>query len=217
MPRTARTVLVGEPHHVVLRGNNRRRLFSYPRDYLGFLKLLLESKRRFAVDVHAFCLMPNHVHLLVTPDDAAGLSSAMQRAAQRHAQRRNRLYDSTGKLFEQRFYSKPIKSDAHLAVATAYIDLNPVRAGITSTPDKYRWSSFRVQAGLRSAAPGASELWTPSRWYRALADADEERCVNYGKWVDFCQAIERWSEVRKDPPAPSGPAPTRPSRTRAAQ
>ena len=136
MPRSARTVLAGVPHHVVLRGNNRRRLFSYPRDYDRLLSLLGRQLDEGGTSLHAFCLMTNHVHLLVTPEEEAVLGRFIKGFAQRYAQVRNRQTKASGKLFEERFYSKPIASEQHLALATLYIDVNLSRAGMLRAADE---------------------------------------------------------------------------------
>ncbi|MGB8329242.1 MAG: transposase [Polyangiales bacterium] len=216
MPRAARQVIEGIPHHVVLRGNNRRRLFSYPRDYLFFVGLMDRHLVSTGVNAHALCLMPNHVHLLMTPFDAGALSSFVQRVAQRYSQVRNKRFAATGKLFEQRFYSKPIASESHLAVATAYIDLNPVRAHLVDEGGRYAWSTYRVHCGLGSPTRGLVNLWTPSGWYLSLGKDPNARAAAYRTWIAHCRDRETWDEIRRDPPAPHGPGPTRPDRSRAA-
>lgn len=216
MPRAPRLILEGVPHHIVLRGNNRRRLFSYRRDYQHFIRLMA----RFLVDgditVHALCLMPNHTHLLATPFEKEALAVFIKRTAQRYAQLRNRRYKATGKLFEQRYYSKPIRSESHLAIASAYIDLNPVRAGIVEDPAHYDWSTFRIHAGLKCSVSGLRDLWTPSDWYQRLATDARGRSIAYHEWASHCRKRDAWEDVRRDPVPPSGPSPTRPDRTRAA-
>jgi len=216
MPRAPRLVLEGVPHHIVLRGNNRRRLFSYRRDYQHFIGLM----RRFLVEadikVHALCLMPNHAHFLATPFDKDGLALFIKRTAQRHAQLRNRRYKTTGKLFEQRYFSKPIRSESHLAIATAYIDLNPVRAHIVDDPAHHDWSTFRIHVGMKCRVPGLEDLWTPSDWYRRLASDPPNRSIVYHEWASDCRKRDAWKSVQTDPTPPSGPPPTRPDRTRAA-
>ena len=216
MPRAARIVLAGVPHHVVLRGNNRRRLFSYPKDYRYFLWLMNESQPACDVAVHGLCLMQNHVHLLLTPPGKSGLASFIKRTAQRYAQVRNKRYSTTGKLFEQRYYAKPIQSEAHLAIATAYVDLNPVRAGLVEDPASYEWSTFRIHAGLTCRTVGIQSVWSPSDWYRRLGRDPNQQAVVYRDWAAECRERDDWSAVRKDPKSPAGGAPTRPNRSRAA-
>jgi len=215
MPRRARQVLEGVAHHVVMRGNNRRRLFSYPRDYKFFIWLLGDGLRRCSIEVNALCLMHNHVHLLLTPLDASALGAFVKRIAQRYAQVRNRRYSSTGKLFEQRYYSKPIESESHLAIATAYIDLNPVRAGLVDDVEAYTWSTARVHSGAYCAA-GLHTIWSPTDWYQRLGRGPNERTAAYRQWIAECLRRDEWEPMRRDPSPPKGGAPTRPNRSRAA-
>lgn len=216
MPRAARRVLAGVPHHVVLRGNNRRRLFSYRRDYLYFISLLCRYLSRSGVLAHALCLMPNHAHLLLTPLEATSLGVLIKRSAQRYAQVRNNRFATTGKLFEQRYYSAPMRSEAHLAVATAYIDLNPVRAGLVADAADYPWSTLRLHAGLGCSVAGLRDLWSGSAWYLGLGPDARARALAYRRWVDECRERDAWGAIRRDPPPPAGGAPTRPNRSRAA-
>ena len=221
MPRLARTatILPNCPHHVVLRGNNRRRLFSYPYDYRLFLRLLESVQIKASVTVHAHCLMPNHVHLLLTPRDSASLAVFIKRVAQRFAQHRNRDGRGTGKLFEQRYYGAPIQSEAHLAVATMYIELNPVRAGLRALPDAYRWSSARRHLSVPHDEADQVRVWAPSLWYGALAADAVGRGNAYRVLMDdslardAAEMLEAW--VALDAEA-AGSAARRPNRGRAA-
>lgn len=215
MPRTARSVLPGVPHHVVLRGNNRRKLFSYPRDYNQMLALIGQQLDRGGVTLNGFCLMTNHAHLLVTPERESILGKFIKGFAQRYAQIRNRRCRASGKLFEERYYSKAIQSEAHLALATAYIDLNPVRAGLTETGDDYRWSTFSAHAASEPASPYL-DLWSPSSWYLGLADNEAGRATAYRAWTEERLALDEWKDVREDPAVHSGAPARRPNRTRAA-
>lgn len=166
--------------------------------------------------LHALCLMPNHVHLLLTPLEQAALGAFIKRTAQRYAQVRNKRYQTTGKLFEQRYYSKPMKSESHLAIATAYIDLNPVRACLVNEGVHYPWSTLRIHVGLGCSVPGLPEIWSPSEWYLRLGRDRGFRAAAYRKWIEECRARDSWDAIRKDPPPPQGGSPTRPDRSRAA-
>ena len=216
MPRSARQVLEGVPHHVILRGNNRRRLFSYARDYRYFISLVRRHISTCKVGVHGLCLMANHVHLLITPCEQTALAAFVKKTAQRYAQVRNKRFSSTGKLFEQRYYSKVVTSEQHLAIVTAYIDLNPVRAGIVDDGAGYAWSTFCVHAGLRCREIGIEALWSPTDWYRRLGREPNERASAYRDWLLECRARDDWAGVGKDPDRPKGGAPVRPNRSRAA-
>jgi putative transposase len=214
MPRTARQVVEGAPHHVVLRGNNRRRLFSYPRDYSFFIWLVGDGLRRYSIELNALCLMQNHVHLLLTPFRASAMAAFVKRVSQRYAQVRNKRYRTTGKLYEQRYYSKPIETESHLAVATAYIDLNPVRGFIVHDGAAYAWSTLRVHCGLHCSA-GLDSLWSPTDWYEGLGRDPNQRAAAYRRWIEECRERDEWDIMRRDPSPPEGGTPTRPNRSRA--
>ena len=216
MPRAPRQVLEGVPHHVVLRGNNRRRLFSYPRDYSYFIWLMREHVDAAAIELNGCCLMQNHVHLLLTPLHRKGLAAFIKGTAQRYAQYRIKRFSTTGKLFEQRYRSKPVKSEQHLAVATAYIDLNPVRASIVEEGSSYRWSTLRIHAGMGCLVPNLVALWTPTLWYERLGRDPNRRASAYRDWLLECLARDEWETALRDPEPPTGGAPTRPNRSRAA-
>jgi putative transposase len=206
MPRTARVVVPGYPHHLILRGNNRRNLFSYPRDYRGFLFDIAGARSRYACLVHAFCLMTNHVHLLVTPLVAGTLNKFVQRIAQCLAQRRNRTRGGSGKLFEERFKSVLVVDDAQLAATTAYVELNPTRAGLCSRPEEYAWSSYRLHAGTERSRVLLA-MWAPSPWYLSLGRADATRAKAYVEWFDGFRALPE--EDQRSATALPDPAPVR--------
>lgn len=208
-------VLPGVPHHVILRGNNRRRLFSYPRDYNKLLYFIEDQLEQGGLCLNAYCLMTNHVHLLVVPETASVLAKFVKGFAQRYAQRRNRLSKASGKLFEERYYSKPIASEAHLALATVYIDLNPVRAGLTDAAETYHWSTYAFHAATDSEPP-FRHLWSPSFWYSSLAEDPVARGHAYREWAAERLTLDEWKNVRADPVTHRGSPPRRPNRTRAA-
>lgn len=202
MPRPPRDLILApdQPNHLVLRGNNRRRLFSYPREYEIFLWYLTAARNETKCLIHALCLMANHVHLLVTPPSVEIASKFVAFFAQRYAQTRNASRDATGKLFEQRFYSKPIADIAHLRSATMYIEANPLRAGVATT-DRYRWSTYALHARVSSSTISHA-LWTPSDWYLGLGDSMCERSESYREQLadyvtrDDPAEEERWAHLR---------------------
>jgi putative transposase len=195
--RQRRTVSPGFPHHVILRGNNRRRLFSYARDYKRFLELLAAATERHAVALHHFCLMQNHVHLLATPDHELALASWVKDFSQRYAYRRNRVRSGSGKLFEQRFRSFVIDSESYLIACGAYIERNPHRAGIVSSPEHYPWSSYRLLARHRLGSTFPASCLTPTAFYRSFGATAEARGVGFVRW--FADLLRR--------PEPELPAP----------
>ena len=178
-------ILIAElPNHLILRGNNRRRLFSYPKDYRTFLWHLGRAAEETNCLVHSLCLMTNHVHNLTTPPSVDAASKCIARVAQRYAQLRNAQRNGSGKLFEQRFYSKPVETDDYLLAATLYIEANPIRAGVVTNALDYPWSTYPLHAGCpeRSAVP--RQLWAPSRWYLSLGHSARERARAYCELFD---------------------------------
>jgi putative transposase len=146
MPRRARICLPGYPQHIVQRGHNRAPCFSETRDYELYLGLLGELRLEFACSVHAFVLMPNHVHLLLTSDAPGNVSELIRRLNLRFVQARNRWYRRTGSAWQGRFWSSVVEGGSYLLNCHRYIELNPVRAGIVANPEQYPWSSHRFNA-----------------------------------------------------------------------
>lgn len=146
MPRRARIICGGMPHHIIQRGNNRSACFFAERDYQLYLEYLAEGAGRYHCDVHAYVLMTNHVHLLATPEDEDGLSLMMRYLGSRYVQYVNQGYQRTGTLWEGRFKSSLIDSERYLLTCYRYVELNPVRAGMVNDPVSYRWSSCGAHA-----------------------------------------------------------------------
>lgn len=149
MARLPRLTVPGYPHHVIQRGNNRQTIFHDDDDHRAFLALLGELRRRDKVTLHAYVLMGNHFHLLATPQTERGLATLMQSLGRRYAQYFNRRHQRTGTLWEGRYRSTLIDSDAYLLACMAYIDLNPVRAHLVQSPADYPWSSHGHYIGMR--------------------------------------------------------------------
>ena len=150
MARQPRYVLPGQPQLIIERGNNRSAVFMREDDYRFYLHCLAEAAAKHACDVHAYVLMPNHVHLLLTPWQANSISKTLQSAACRYAQYINSTYRRTGSLWEGRYRSTVIDPDEYLLSCMAYIELNPVRAGLVAHPFEYAWSSYHSNAGGRA-------------------------------------------------------------------
>lgn len=146
MPRTARIVVPGVAHHVTQRGNRRLQTFFGPDDYMRYLELLVASCAKAQVGILSFCLMPNHIHLVLIPSDPAGLTAAMANTHQKYAWLINRRQGWTGHLWQQRYYSFPLDNE-HLLAAVRYVELNPVRARLVATPQDWRWSSAAARMG----------------------------------------------------------------------
>ena len=150
MPRRSRIVLPYHPHHVIHRGHNRSLLFSSETDFKVYLSDLAELKAEYGCLLHSFCLMSNHVHLIINPGhDADCLGLLMKRVAGRYTGYMNTTYSRTGTAWNGRFKSNPIQSDQYLLTCSRYVELNPVRAGIVAHPGDYRWSSFPDRSGIR--------------------------------------------------------------------
>jgi len=174
MPRRARLACAGIPWHIIQRGNNRSACFYTEDDYLVYLNQLRLQAARFGCAIHAYCLMTNHVHLLLTPEHASSPSLMMKHLGQYFVQYINRTYARTGTLWEGRFKSCLAQDDRYVLTCYAYIELNPVRACITSSPEGYRWSSFRCNALGES-----NRMIKPHPDYIGLGASSEERCHTY--------------------------------------
>lgn len=150
MARLPRLTVPGLPHHIIQRGNNRQPIFVTSVDYQLFLDLVREHATQFGVAVHAYVLMPNHVHLLATPQTLEGLPKMMQAVGRRYVRHFNDRHGRTGTLWEGRYRSTMVQTDRYLLACMVYIDLNPVRAGLVLQAADYPWSSHGHYAGLRS-------------------------------------------------------------------
>jgi len=174
MPRPARLELPGVAHHVVQRGNNRGACFFGDADRRFYLKCLEDAAKRRSCEVHAYVLMSNHVHLLVTPAEAGALGAMMQELGGRYVRVINRIHARTGTLWEARFRSSLVDSENYLLVCQRYIELNPVRAGLVDDPAAYPWSSHAYYAADR-----ASRLITQHPVYIRLGLTAGERRIAY--------------------------------------
>ena len=143
MARIARIIAPGLPHHVTQRGNRRQQTFFSDEDYLVYLDLMAQWCRHYNVAVWAWCLMPNHVHLIAVPQAAEGLPRAVGEAHRRYTRHINFRENWRGHLWQGRFASFPMDEQYLLATAR-YIEMNPVAAGLAAQPEDYRWSSARA-------------------------------------------------------------------------
>ena len=173
MPRPLRIDIPGIPQHVVQRGNDRQPCFFDDADYLCYHTELREIARREGCFVHAYVLMTNHVHLLLTPSQAGAVGRTMQALGRRYVRYINATYGRTGTLWEGRYKASLVGDGDYLMRCQRYIELNPVRAGMTDDPAHYRWSSYRSN-GLGQA----DALLTPHDLYLALdGDAANRQAV----------------------------------------
>lgn len=179
MPRLPRFDIPGYAQHVIQRGVGRSRIFFERQDYGHYLSGLREAARTHALEVHAYVLMPNHVHLLVTPRRKGALSRAMQVLSQRYVRYVNRRRNRAGTLWEGRFCSTVVESGECLLTCQRHIELNPVRSGLVRLPGSYPYSSFR-----HYVAGEPDGLVTPHPAYLALADTPERRRRAYRALFD---------------------------------
>lgn len=174
MARLPRLNLPGYAQHVIQRGNNREACFYGEADYKTYLAFLKEAAIKHHVAIHAFVLMTNHVHLLLTPSDQQGVSRMMQSLGRKYVQYFNFTYGRTGTLWEGRYKSTLVDADNYLLTVYRYIELNPVRANMVRHASDYPWSSYQGNAAGMSI-----ELLTQHPMYRQLGKTDEERQSAY--------------------------------------
>ena len=174
MPRRARLSLPGIPWHIIQRGNNRTVCFYAEEDYRRYLDELETLAARFGCAVHAYALMTNHVHLLLTPAKADSAGLLMKHLGQRYVQYVNRSYRRSGTLWEGRFRSCLTQTEDYVLACYRYIELNPVRAGMVRQPRDYRWTSYPANADGRR-----DSLITPHDQYLRLGREAEARRQAY--------------------------------------
>jgi putative transposase len=174
-------------------------LFSSAADRAALVHYMVIAPYAEECPVSAAALMSNHVHLVTTPSSAEALSRWIKSFAQRYALIRNRARDASGKLFEQRFDAKPIRSERQLAATIAYVDANPARAG--AGPRSAMWSTVALHRGVACAHP-LRVLWTPSSWWLSLGGDDATRGSAYTNFLD--RRFDEWAHdvVRVRPPLP---------------
>ncbi len=191
MARLPRFCPPGIAQHVIQRGNNRSICFADERDFAAYAKWLKEYATKFQVAVHAWVLMTNHVHLLVTPASAQSLSLMMQALGRRYVRYFNHQYQRTGTLWEGRFRSSLVQSDRYLLQCYRYIELNPVRASMVGDPVNYNWSSYRCNGlGVKSM------LCTPHEQYLRLGRNKNERLKAYRALLQSHVEKELLAQIR---------------------
>lgn len=178
MARLPRLTVPGYPHHVIQRGNNRQAIFAATADYELLLSLIDEGARKHHVAVHGYVLMSNHFHLLATPETVDGIPQMMQAVGRRYVRNFNLQQARTGTLWEGRYRSTLIQAERHLLACMAYMDLNPVRAGMVADPAEYPWSSHAHYVGRRS-----DRLITPHPLYWELGNTPFARDEAYASLV----------------------------------
>ncbi len=192
MPRQARIVLPQYPHHIIQRGHNRQTVFAGEDDYLYYLDNLREWKTRLGCRLYAYCLMSNHVHLVLDPgENPENLGLLMKRLAGRQTRYVNRVEDRSGSLWEGRYKSSPIQAEKYLLACCRYVELNPLRAGLAADPATYPWSSCAAKVGK------AAEVWIDlDPVYLGMGKTPAERAARYGRWLRQSIPDGEWELIR---------------------
>jgi putative transposase len=178
MARLPRLTVPGYPHHIIQRGNNRQAIFSSNADYETLLGMLDEHSRQSKVAIHAYVLMSNHFHLLATPETSEAIPQMMQAVGRRYVRHFNQRQARSGTLWEGRYRSTLIQTERYLLACMAYIDLNPVRAGLVAEPGEYPWSSYAHYVGRRH-----DKLVSPHPLYWELGNTPFSREAAYAELV----------------------------------
>lgn len=180
VPRYCRAFFSGIPLHIVQRGHDRQPVFVDRDDYEYYLANMVEAQATCDLSVHAYCLMTNHVHLLLSPGQIVESVSAFMRVlAARQTRYINKREERTGTLWEGRFKASPIDSAAYLLACYRYIELNPVRAGMVSSPGDYEWSSYHYNSGEEQA----DDWLEPHSEYQALGGDPSARAASYRELI----------------------------------
>ena len=180
MPRKARIILANTPHHITQRGHNRRSVFAEARDYEYYLRNLFEWKDALGIKLFGWCLMTNHVHLILQPGvDTETVGVAMRRVAGRQTRFVNALERRSGTLWDGRYHASPIQTETYLLRCARYVELNPVRAKMALRAEDYEWSSYRAKVGL--SEEDGLDL---DPCYLALGASQVERAKAYAGFVD---------------------------------
>jgi len=182
MARIARVIAPGIPHHVTQRGNRRQQTFFCDADYQAYVDLMAEWCARCRVEIWAYCLMPNHVHLIAVPETEDGLARAIGEAHRRYTRRINFREDWKGHLWQERFASFPM-DEGYLLAAARYVEMNPVAAGIVARPGEYQWSSAQAHLTAQDDKLVRVEplLSMIGNWKRILSLSTEEEMDTFRK------------------------------------
>ena len=180
------------PLHIIQRGNNRQSCFFHDDDYLLYLDWLQEYAKSTGCLVHAYALMTNHVHLLLTPKKSDSAAMLMKRLGQRYVQYINRTYKRSGTLWEGRFRSSVVQQHHYFLTCQRYVEMNPVRAGMVNQPGEYEWSSYSVNGEGKQ-----SSLIHAHSCYQELGPTDEERQAAYRELFRYELETDEIEAIRK--------------------
>lgn len=191
MPRKPRMYMAGVPCHVIQRGNNREACFFSDDDYSFYLECLKDACERYYVSCHAYVLMGNHTHLLLSPNNEEGISKVMQSLGRRYVQYINKRYKRCGTLWESRHKSSLIDAESYLLSCYRYIELNPVRANMVAHPADYQWSSYRYNAYGEN-----NDLVTEHDVYLSMDPEKESRQIAYRNLFESALPKKLLHEIR---------------------
>ena len=192
MAQRSRFCPANVPVHVVQRGNNQQACFTCGQDISAYIHWLSEGAQKYRVAVHGWVFMTNHLHLLLTPSDDTGLSKLMQYLGRQYVRSFNGRYNRSGTLFQARFRSCLVQDTEYLLNCLRYIELNPVRAGITTRPDDYHWSSYHSHAyGIEAAMQTYHDL------YLSLGKTSTERQQVYRDLVQTQLDTDAIARIRR--------------------
>jgi putative transposase len=181
MPRTARASVGGLCYHVINRGNAQQRVFHKPDDFAAFARLLGEASERLPMRLLAWCVMPNHFHLVLWPRQDLDLSRWMQWLLTAHVRRYHRHYKSSGHVWQGRFKGFPIQQDEHLAIVLRYVERNPLRANLVPRAEDWLWSSLN----------GGNDEWRP-----VLHEGPIPRGKRWSEWVNGVESDAELNAIR---------------------
>ena len=176
MPRITRGIADSFVYHILNRGNEKQKVFYKDKDYEAFIHLMKEAKERYSVKLFAYCLMPNHFHMVVKPIYGKDLSRYMQWLMTSHVRRYHSHYGTTGHVWQGRFKSFIVQEDNHLITVLRYVEGNPVRAGLTSSSRDWVWSSHRETLG--ESAKGFTDeipIVLPDEWGKFVDETVAEK------------------------------------------
>lgn len=194
MARLPRFVIPNQPQHVIVRGNNREAIFYADTDYCFYLDKLKQACEKHSCDCHAYVLMTNHVHLLITPQQEDGLAKTLQMIGRYYVQYFNVTYKRTGTLFEGRYKATVVDSEHYLLSCYRYIELNPVRAAMVSHPSEYPWSSYGVNA---LGNEDTRNVLVPHDEYMRLDKDVAKRRANYRALFETCMSETTMEAIRE--------------------
>jgi putative transposase len=192
MPRRLRLFIPNTPCHIIQRGNNKSKIFFSSDDYQTFLEILQEALKKHLCLLYSYCLILNHFHLIVNPGETGNISLFMKLLGGKYVRYINKKYNRTGTLWENRFRSFLIGDEQYFVRCLRYVEMNPVRAGMVSSPELYRWSSYRFKVGDEK-----NPLIDFDPWYTSLDANSIERQLKYRQF--FCEPLteQELSQIRE--------------------